>query len=101
MELQYKPVKVSAECPAGWGRGKTLPEALNLMIQYSRGYINPDKLTLAQFIKMLDNQQVSLRLWVDSPSSDARLEIVGSMGDMYNEAQIALLGPENKGAANG
>lgn len=85
--MQTKEVKVVAECAAGWGRGDTLPEALRNMIEFSRGYINPKKMTLAQFIEEVEKQGVKIRL---QEERGGELADVAFTGDKYNHAKILV-----------
>ena len=85
---KYVEAKVSAECAAGWGRGDTLPEALRLMIQHSRGFIDPKKTTLEKFIEMIDDQSVTIKLWLPDPDEEGKLLVAGHLGDGYNHAKI-------------
>lgn len=85
---KYVDAKVSAECAAGWGRAETLPEALRLMIEYSKGFIDPKKITLAKFIEMLDDQSISIKMWLPDPEEEGSLLPAAMLGDTYNHAKI-------------
>ena len=85
MNTKTTKVYVQAACPAGWARAEKFSDAIREMMRYSRGFIDPC-MTLSEFLKMIDEQQVGLTLLEETP--DGKFKEVGILGDDFNTAKL-------------
>ena len=84
--MKTKRMYVMASCAAGWGRGVSLASAIREMVRYSRGYVNPKRMTLSRFLEAVDNQQITLHLYEEMP--DGKFRDAGCLGDNYNTTKL-------------
>ncbi len=84
--MKTKRMYVYASCAAGWARSNSLASAIREMVRYSRGYIDPKKMTLAEFLEAVDDQRITLHLYEEMP--DGKFRDAGCLGDNYNTAKL-------------
>lgn len=87
-------ISVKAQCAAGWARESKFTDAVRAMIRHSRGCIDrsheidPDRMTLSEFLDAIDDQRISFTLFAPSGEDGKPSREIGCLGDRYNEAKI-------------
>ncbi len=83
-------IYIHAACAAGWARKNKFTDAVREMCRFARSTINPDKMTLSEFLKAVDDQKINLWLVADTGENPERpvCRDFATLGDDYNDAKI-------------
>lgn len=99
--MEIKKVWVKASCAAGWSMGVKFSDAVRGMVRHSRGYVDPENMSLSEFLEQVDDQRISLMLVEQKVDEEGRPKYpdFGCLGDNFNEAKVFSDGNGGEGAA--
>ena len=98
--MKIKKVLVTASCAAGWGVAGKFSDAVREMARRSRGFVDPDEMTLSEFLAMVDDQRISLMLadpGEDGEDNSTRRDFA-CLGDNFNDAKFIFADKEEEAA---